>query len=58
MPKKKCVRYGSKLYCFDKKQNIVFVYPEQRYDINEIPAEVISKMINNDHDVEIIIDGE
>lgn len=44
---KECIRYGSKLYCYDKVENVVYVYPEQKYDINEIPQIVLGKLIQN-----------
>lgn len=58
MPIKNCVRFGSKLYCYDKESNIVYVYPEQKYDVNEIPAEVIARIINSDFDSQLLIKDE
>jgi len=58
MSEKECVKYGSKLYCYDKYENVVYVYPEQKYDLDEVPKEVISKIIKRQFDVQIIIDED
>ena len=56
MPTKKCVQFGSKLYCYNKEDNSVSVYREQKFDLNECPENVISAFIQNKYDVNIVID--
>jgi len=52
----KCKVYGSKLYCYDKENNAVYVYPRQRHELTECPECVISAFINDNYDAEIIMD--
>ena len=58
MPTKKCVKYGSKLYCYEKSENVVYVYPEQKYDINEVPQRVLAAFIRDEYDVKIEIEEQ
>ena len=57
MPIKNCVRYGTKLYCYDEVEKIVYVYPEQKYDVDEVPKEVIARIIQRNFDTQIVIEG-
>ena len=55
MSVKNCIRYNGRLYCYSRAEGMVYVYPEYKYEINEIPKEVISRIILNDCDTKIII---
>ena len=42
---KNCIKYGSKLYCYNKAEGIVYVYPEQIYRLKDCPDYVIADLI-------------
>jgi len=59
MSVKNCIRYGAKLYCYNGVENIVYVYHEQKYDVTEVPKEVVARIIQKDCDTKIVInDGK
>ena len=58
MPVKKCVKHGSKLYCYNKENGNVSVYCEQLYKLTECPESVVNAIINKDFDVEMIVEEQ
>ena len=46
-----CVKEDNVLYCYDKKDNTVLVYPEKKCKLNQCPEKVLTAFMNNRKDV-------
>ena len=58
MPTKNCIKFGAKLYCYNKSDKTVSMYLEQKIDLKECPESVLNSIIDNNYDVKIEIEEQ
>jgi len=51
----KCKTFGSYLYCYDKENKDVYVFPKKKTVLSDCPDSVIEAFMNDEYDAEIII---
>ena len=51
---KRCVKSGSKIYCYDKEDGVVYVYPEQTQSLRDCPEHVLADLIAGNENAYIV----
>lgn len=55
MPTKKGTIRERKIFCFNKEDNSVSIYSEEKIPLRECPEDIVSDFINDIYSVSIII---
>ena len=51
---KRCIKSGSKIYCYDKEDGVVYVYPEQAQSLNDCPGHILADLIAGNENAYIV----